>query len=65
MRGRPAVARLAFARSSQPPAERERVRECLLLLAVEAEEFEPRHLRGVLDLGAVALEPLERCARRR
>ena len=60
VRGRRAVPGLALRASPQPPAERQRVGERLLLLAVEAEQLEPRHLRGVLDLGAVALELLER-----
>ena len=60
MRGRRRGGRAGPWLSSEPSAERQRVGERLLLLAVEAEQFEPRHLRGVLDLGAVALELLER-----
>src|SRR6516165_12613917 len=52
--------RVVLSCSPQSPAERQRVREALVLLAVEAEKLEPRHLRGVLDLGAVTLEALER-----
>ena len=60
VRRRRAVPRLALRVSSQPSAERQRVGERLLLLPVEAEQLEPGHLGGVLDLGAVALELLER-----
>ena len=60
VRGRRSVPGLALACSSQPPAERQRVGERLLLLAVESQQLEPRHLRRVLDLGAVPLELLER-----
>ncbi len=60
VRSRRPVPGLTAAPSPQPPAERQRVGERLLLLAVEAEQLEAGHLRGVLDLGAVPLELLVR-----
>ena len=46
-------------RLHRSPAERQRVGERLRLLSVEAEQLEPGHLGGVLDLGAVVLELVE------
>ena len=65
VRGRRSVPGLTADASPQPPAERQRVGERLLLLAVEAQQLQPGHLRGVLDLGAVPLELLVRLRARR
>ena len=46
--------------SLQTSAERQRVGERLVLLSVQPEQFEPGHLGGVLDFGAVPFELLER-----
>ena len=51
-----AVAPTCAARSSEPPAERQCVRECGVLLAVQPLQFETRLLGGVGDLDEGALE---------